>query len=129
MSKTSYVGVNIQFPISQEILSGSKTIETRTYPLPTAYIGQTMVIVETPGPKGKFKARIVAKVRFSGCFKYPSKAAFYRDTPKHLVTPNSPWAWREKAKWGWVIELVEPLPHTLPAGRIGIKYTRGLKVP
>lgn len=126
MSQAEYIGINIQFPISREILTGKKTIETRTYPIPKAYLGKTLLIVETPGPNGDFKSRIVAKVRFSECFLYPTKASFYRDTDRHLVTPNSRWSWKDKAKWGWVIEKVTPLKVPVPAGKIGIKYTRGL---
>ena len=128
MSSKDYTGVNIQFPISRDILSGKKTIETRTYPIPKAYLGKVLVIVETPGPTGDFKARVVGKIRFSECFQYPSKADFYKDVRKHLVTPESPWAWKDKPKWAWVIESVEPLNKVVPAGRIGIRYTKGLRV-
>lgn len=127
--KETLPGLNIQFPISREILSGKKSIETRTYPIPKAYLGKTLFLVETPGRNGQFKARVVAKIRFSDCFKYPSKAAFYRDSSRHLVTPDSPWAWQDKAKWGWVIESVEALETAFPAGKIGIKYTLGIRLP
>jgi len=120
-----FTGINIQFPISQEILSGKKTVETRTYPIPNSYLGKTLLLVETPGKSGKFKARIAAKIRFKECFLYPSKAAFYRDQKRHLVEAGSAWAWKDKAKWGWVIESVVPVVPR-PAGKIGIKYTLGM---
>ena len=41
--KKSYVGINIQFPISQLIVDGKKTIETRTYPRHLIY-GVSLVI-------------------------------------------------------------------------------------
>ena len=128
MSDETFTGINIQFPISSDILSGKKTIETRTYPIPKAYLGVTMLVVETPGPKGKFKSRIVAKIRFSECFLYSSKKHFYGDSKKHLVTPESPWAWADKPKWGWVINFVEVLAEPVKPGKIGIRYTKNLRL-
>lgn len=49
MKKRTLCGINIQFPISQLIVDGSKTIETRTYPIPDHYIGKEMILIETPG--------------------------------------------------------------------------------
>ncbi len=123
-----FTGINIQFPISREILSGRKIIETRTYRIPTEYVGKTLLIVETPGPNGKFKSRIVAKICFSRCFQYESEDSFYADSQRHLVEPGSPWAWNpDKPKWGWVIAKVTPLKHDLPVRkRLGIKFTKGL---
>src|SRR3989338_7516120 len=107
-----YAGLNIQFPISRMILSGQKTIETRTYPIPPAYLGKELVIIETPGKLGRFKARMIGLVTFGESFQYRSKSAFYRDTPKHCVTPDSIWAWNaSKGKWGWPILRVEAFPH------------------
>ena len=128
MARSKYVGINIQFPISKEILAGGKTIETRTYPIPPAYLGVTLLMVETPGKTGRFKSRIVARIRFSKCFLYRSKKQFYADSNKHRVTPESPWAWQDKPKWGWIIESVVPLAKPRPAGRIGIRYTKCLEI-
>ena len=93
MKSEKFNGINIQYPISQEILSGRKIIETRTYPIPKHYVGKILLLVETPGSKGKFTSRIVAKISFSECFQYDSEEEFYRDTPKHRVSRSSPWAW------------------------------------
>jgi hypothetical protein len=102
-------GLNIQYPISQLIVDRRKTIETRTYPLPLKYVDQDIYLIETPGDTGKFKARAVAILRFSGSFLYKSKAEFYRDSNQHCVDENSDWAWNEKPKWGWKISFVKPL--------------------
>ncbi|MBK7844120.1 MAG: hypothetical protein IPJ71_10565 [Bdellovibrionales bacterium] len=124
-----YTGINIQWPISELILSGKKSIETRTYPIPPDYIGKELALIETPGKSGKFKARIVGIITFSDCFKYSNKAEFYNDSPKHFVTPNSKWAWLDKAKWGWRIDRVVPLQAPKPyLGRKGIVFTKNIKV-
>ena len=109
MEKKLYTGINIQWPISQSILSERKTIETRTYPLPLKYLNQEMLLVETPGAKGKFKARIIAIIKFTACFKYKSKKSFYEDYYQHLVDKESPWAWRDKEKYGWKVEVVKEI--------------------
>jgi len=128
MNEGTFTGINIRYPISRLILEGSKSVETRTYPIPKHYIGRTLLMVETPGTTGKFKARIVAKITFGESFRYASKAAFYRDISRHQVGPDSPWAWIEsKPKWGWPIKKVERLRTPIQTRkRLGIKFTKDL---
>ena len=124
-------GINIQFPISRLILSGEKTIETRTYPIPPSYIGKELAIIETPGNDGDFEARIVGTIVFSGCFLYRDKISFYADENRHHVSADSPWKWNEKKpKWGWQIESVNQLKKAVPAPKTkGIVYTKAIVVP
>jgi hypothetical protein len=121
-----YSGINIQFPISRLILNKSKTIETRTYPVPSKYLNQEILMVETPGPSGNFKSRAVAIVRFNSCYKYRSKRHFYEEVHLHKVDSNSPWAWtKEKGKWAWTIDLVETLLSPVEIKkRLGIRFTK-----
>lgn len=123
-------GINIQFPISRLILSGEKTIETRTYPIPRHYVGQELAIIETPGSEGEFEARIVGTITFSGCFPYKDRKSFYADQSRHHVSSHSPWKWTDdKPKWGWEISKVVQLPAPIPAPkRRGIVYTRGVEI-
>lgn len=123
-------GINIQYPISRLILSGEKTIETRTYPIPEHYIGKELAIIETPGQNGNFSARIIGTVIFSRCFLYRGKAAFYNDVKRHHVTPDSPWRWNnDKPKWGWEISKVKRLKHFIPPPiRRGIVYTKDISL-
>ncbi|NOT79384.1 MAG: hypothetical protein HOP07_10365 [Bacteriovoracaceae bacterium] len=127
MSKKTYTGINIQHPISQLIVEGKKIIETRTYNIPGKYLNQEMALVETPGKNGKFKARIIAIIKFTECFQYQTKKEFYADSDKHCVTPSSPWAWEEGEKWGWKVCVVEKLPNfkTITKKK-GIKFTLGI---
>lgn len=128
--KYRFVGINIQYPISRLILSGEKTIETRTYPLPKEFVNSWVAIVETPGPSGEFKSRIVAIAKFGESFEYESEKKFYKDTTKHRVDRSSPWAWTSsKPKWGWpILQIIELKKPELLSKRIGIKYTRDLNV-
>lgn len=129
MSKKTYTGINIQWPISEDITSGKKVIETRTYPIPQKYIGEEVLLIETPGKKGKFKARITAIIRFTNCFEYNSKKDFYADKSKHLVDKNSEWAWKDKKKWGWEVEVIKVFKKPLDAPpKKGIKYTSNIKI-
>ena len=105
--KKSYPGINIQWPISELILNREKTIETRTYPIPKKYLNTEMILIETPGPKGKFKARTRAIIKFTDCFQYKSKKEFYADFKRHRVSKDSPWAWTDKTKWGWKIKWIK----------------------
>lgn len=130
MTSKSYTGINIQFPISQLILSGEKSIETRTYPLPKKYIGQEMAIIETPGKGGRFKSRVVGIIVFGESFRYPSSKKFYEDQTRHRVSRDSDWAWNpDKGKWGWPILKVSLLERPLEIdGKAGIVYRSGITI-
>jgi hypothetical protein len=128
MSKI-YTGINIQYPISQMILNGEKTIETRTYPIPEKYLGEEMLLIETPGKSGKFVSRIIGVIKFTTCFQYKTKKEFYSQSNKHCVTKDSIWAWRDGDKWGWCVDVIEkieiPIPYTK---RKGIKFTLNIRI-
>lgn len=127
-SQKTYTGLNIQYPISELILSGKKTIETRMYPIPDNLKKKELLIIETPGKAGKFKARIVGKIVFDDCFPYKSASDFYKDSKKHCVTPESEWRWVQgKTKWGWKISktVVFKTPIAAPKKK-GIVYTNDI---
>jgi hypothetical protein len=125
----TYTGINIQYPISRLILEGTKTIETRTYPIPKKFIGKELVFIETPGKQGNFKSRAIAIIKFDESFLYKSKDQFLKDITQHRVESGSKWAWDDsKQKWGWpIIEVKMITPKTIK-NRLGIKYTNGIKI-
>lgn len=127
---SNYTGINIQYPISEEILTGKKVIETRTYPLPEKYLNETMLMIETPGKTGNFKARGVALIKFTKCHKYKNKKEFYTETNKHLVDEDSDWAWKDKPKYGWHLVIVKKINPILKLDKIkkGIVYTKNIKL-
>lgn len=127
-SKKTYTGINIQYPISRMILDGVKTIETRTYPIPEKFLNQEMAFVETPGKKGKFKARVVAVITFTDCFQYKNKKEFYADIKRHCVSPDSDWAWNDGEKWGWHFEIKKILTNAIPAKTRGIIFRKGIEL-
>jgi hypothetical protein len=105
-------GVNIQSPWSMLLLCGSKTIETRNYPLPNKHIGKPLAIIETPGKsRPRFSARITGIVIFESCFEYTSQAQWRNDRDRHLVDPTDSFFKfvPGKRKFAWVVSWVEPL--------------------
>ena len=131
MKRTTLPGINIQYPISRLILSGEKTIETRTYKIPKKFVGVPMALIETPGPASDFKARIVAIIVFGDSFEYATSKHFYADYEKHKVNKSSPWRWRPgKKKFGWPVKVLKPLrtPVAPPSER-GIRYTLSCELP
>jgi hypothetical protein len=125
-------GVNIQAPWAQAIVSGHKVIETRFYPLPAKWVGQPLVILETPGKTGRFKRRIAGLVIFAKSWCYADKASFARDYVKHLVEPDDAvFGWRDdsKPKWAWSVHWVMAYAQPLPPGfRAGIRYARAVEI-
>lgn len=103
-------GINIQWPWSELILSGKKSVETRTYPLPEKYLGKKLAVIETAGKSGLKlagieKARITGIVVFSESFQYLSYDNWKSDFKRHLVKDDDPqFAFSDvKPKWGWVV--------------------------
>lgn len=128
--KKLYTGINIQYPISQMILNGEKTIETRKYPIPKKYINQKLVIIETPGKTGTFKARMIGFVTFGESFEYKTAETFYKDTKYHCVTSDSVWKWKSsEKKFGWIIIAVSKFDKDLPLQkRAGIKFSNDILI-
>lgn len=124
----TYTGINIQYPISQLILSGEKTIETRTYPLPEKFKNIPMAFIETPGKKGGFKSRVVAIIKFTECIAYKNKTEFYKDAKDHCVSPESEWAWTDKPKFGWRVEIIKKLKTPRLCTKKGIVYRTGIEI-
>lgn len=97
-------GINIQSPWSSLLIDGHKCVETRSYPMPIKYEGEELVLIETPGKRGEFKARIIGTITFSHCFEYPNESAWQDDFNRHLVQEESEFGWEEgKKKFGWVV--------------------------
>lgn len=126
--KKIYSGVNIQWPISQDIVNGSKTIETRTYKIPEKYLNKEIALIETPGPKGNFKARTIAIIKFTNCIEYKNKTEFYKDIEKHLVTKGSSWAWKDKKKWGWTVEVIKKISPPVLCTQRGITFRTNIEI-
>ena len=116
-------GINIQWPWSEYLVSGKKTIETRTYPIPLKHIGVELAIIETPGPKGKKlagieKARIIGTIIFESSFQYKSRKDWEKDVKKHLVGSSADdftWEDRGGEVWGWKVKKVTKLKKNKPA--------------
>jgi hypothetical protein len=110
-------GINIQAPWSGLILSGQKTVETRSYPLPERLKGKMLAIIETPGKdKSLGKARMIGIVIFSHSFPYANREQWLEDIDRHLVEPSdslykfTP----SKPKYGWVVQSVARLETFVP---------------
>lgn len=127
MPKKTYTGLNIQWPISELILNGKKIIETRTYPLPEKYLNEEMLLIETPGKHGRFKARIRAIIKFKSIIEYKNKKKFHEDYKRHKVEENSIWDWKDKPKWGWEVEIIKVLSKPIHLTKQkGIIYTKDI---
>jgi hypothetical protein len=129
-------GINIQWPWSELILSGKKTVETRGYPLPTKYIGKELAIIETPGRRGAMEAgihqaRITGVVVFRESFLYGNKTDWIKDKKRHLVSDiDHQFGYHpSKEKWAWVIDhVIRSASVTIPPIPRGIVFAGKCKV-
>lgn len=129
-------GLNVQWPWSQLLLDGKKTIETRSYTIPNWMVGKDVALIETPGPRGLKiagirKAQIVGVIRFSAAFQYKSKANWIADFERHRVDEYDPkFAWNQKKpKFGWVVDRCVRLKTPLrPPRTRGYVFAKGCKV-
>lgn len=126
MALAKLPGLNVQAPWARLLLEGAKTIETRTYPLPKKYQGQDLWLIETPGRLGKFKARVIGVIRFSGCKQYKSAEAFYNDSDLHLIEAGAKdYTWHPGVKkFGWIVERTDLTKEFHPASPRGIIYSK-----
>jgi hypothetical protein len=93
--------------------------------LPGRYVNQGFWLIETPGKRGKFKARVIAKIRFSSFKQYQSASDFYTDSHLHKIKEDDPdYGWKEDvAKYGWIVGDVEGVNEFRPPSPRGIVYT------
>jgi hypothetical protein len=125
------IGLNIQTPWSVLLINGSKSVETRSYPLPKKYEGVELALIETPGKSGKFKARIIGTITFSHSFQYETKEDWLNDHNRHLVEDNDPlYGYNfSKPKYGWVVCNINKFDKLIPApSKRGIVFTKNCKV-
>jgi hypothetical protein len=103
MSKT-VSGLNVQEPWASLLINGQKSVETRSYPLPTKYEGVELALIATPGKKRNFKAQIIGTITFSHCFQYKNINEWIDDVNRHCISPESKYYWNvNKQKYGWVV--------------------------
>jgi hypothetical protein len=118
-------------------MSGKKTVETRSYPIPQKYIGQPLALIETPGPRGKREAgiehaRIIGIVTFSRSFEYKTKRHWLQDVARHCVKGDDPQFQYQlgKPKWGWEIGRVQPIVPAVDAPlKKGIVFAKSCIIP
>lgn len=124
MTANKLPGLNIQAPWAQLLLTGAKTIETRTYPLPSKYAGKWMWIIETPGNSKGSSAKVIGKIKFSGSKLYKTAREFYDDYDSHRVSKGDPnFHWQaSKPKHGWIVEAVTSCKPFAPPVPRGIVY-------
>ena len=89
--------LEVQAPFSRYILDGSKSIETRSYPLPDDLLGQSIMLCEsTPGidsvssvkdvvSAGQADLLMIGEIIVSACTEYTSQESFDKDRTLHLV--------------------------------------------
>jgi hypothetical protein len=115
LSEEKMMGININddsAPWTDWILSGKKTIETRTKPTLNAYIGKRVGIVRTGRRK---KATLVGYATIGEPIKYNTPEEFDKDKLKHRVAADST-LYNGGIKYGYPlinVESCEPRPiHT-----------------
>lgn len=131
MKKTKMTGLNVQWPWSKLLVSGEKTVETRSYPLPDKFKDVDLALVETPGPIGRLKknnirTKIIGSIRFSGSFQYESYEDWLMDFDRHRVPKeDSVFGYRSgMPKWGWIVSSVKELESpSEPPEQIGRVFT------
>lgn len=127
------VYLEVQQPYADLILSGDKTVETRTYALPAEFVGRKIHILRSPaGAAGrsavpdavapeaaaKLGLDVVGWASFGSCAPYPDEAAWRADRAAHCVDVDAPaYGWpAEGVIYAWRVDAVEALsPRPLSA--------------
>ena len=96
------IGVNINdkdYPFTEWILSGRKTIETRRTNSLKPYVGKRVGIVKT----GKGKATLVGFITIGEPIFYHTEEEFRRDEDKHHVCAGSKYDFGDSGKYGYLL--------------------------
>jgi len=121
------VGLEMQQPFSQLLLSGAKTVETRSYCLPASLVGRPIAVLETECgaacgsaladnvAAGDQSVRLVGTVTFGSCFAYASADEWDADSTRHRVPATSAFSWTEdRMMFGWVVASATPYEYPMP---------------
>ena len=115
---SSRVALEVQQPWAQLILSGKKTVETRSYPFPPWLLGRPVDVLQSdegePGVSSTPDIVQAGDPRFlisgwfivSSCFRYDSQREWEADSARHLVSPDSvAYGWNDDHDiYGWVVQ-------------------------
>ena len=132
-SEVKYV-LEVQAPFSRLILSGEKSIETRSYQLPEDLLHTSIVLCESaPGLDGvsglsdsviKSQAGLllIGEIHVSHSKEYTSQKEWDEDREWHQVPSDSAYEWTPTEigrRYGWYIQRVTvyPEPLSVPAMR------------
>jgi len=127
------IGLDVQIPWSAKLLSGEKSIETRSYPLPLEFLGLELAILESPEKVGLWvegaaafsdpllcatqqAASVVGTVSFSASKRYVLKEEWIKDRAAHGVyEEEGVMGWKDcQEKWAWVVSRVRAFPEPVP---------------
>jgi len=130
-------GINIQWPWSDLLLSGQKSVETRSYRLPKRLEGVELAVIETPGKRGRKdagveKARIIGTIIFETSYRYKNERHWKGEIDKHLVESSDPLFKfkKDKEKWAWVVKRIARLDKPVPPPiKRGIIFAKKCRVP
>ena len=126
----TFVGLAVQSPYAELLVSGAKTVETRNYNLPEKYVGKKLLIIQTPGSNKTKKSTVIGWVEFDKPYRYESEKDFGADYQRHLVKRGSRYYWNGKTKWAWPVKQFKAFSRQhKPSKRVGIKFTTGLIIP
>ncbi|KAI8621883.1 hypothetical protein BC830DRAFT_44259 [Chytriomyces sp. MP71] len=151
------VALEVQAPWSRLLLAGTKTVETRRYPLPSHLVGQRLWMLETPAGAIGVSAlashvalsdaplgpRITGSFVVTACVQYGSYADWTADRHRHCVQPDVDAVlqltdpsrdWNSTPLFGWVVanpateELI--LPNDVILSRVYRSlFTLSLSIP
>lgn len=105
--------LEVQAPWARALVDGSKTVETRRYPLPEWARGVEVWILETVTGLANASALgdapaagaalLVGTCVFRDEVAYDGEARWRSDEARHLVAEGSPYDWDGSARYGWVV--------------------------
>ncbi len=119
-------GLELQQPFSGMVMSGMKTIETRSYPLPSSLLYKHICLIESKpgkdgvsdlkdfaynrtgneedGKEGETHPRILGTIVFSECFEYESEEQWKQDCDAHCVSVETYYDWPRSRNLEYMIK-------------------------
>ena len=139
---TTYAfGLEMQDPWARYVLTGAKSIETRSYDLPPALIGRKVAILQSRQGRAGVSAvadtldlstgtvEVVGWCIFDKVLPYRDPAAFEADEARHMVACDTDYGWKvgsTEVIYGWMVSDYGSYAPTDHTGGTAIRRLRSL---
>lgn len=108
-----------------KIFAGYKTIETRSHTRLDKYVGKEIGLIRTRAGRSPI---LLCTIRLGNRKTYRTSQEFYADYWEHLVGETSRYRWDGRTKYGYPVEVLQPMIAELAPQKGGNRTIRIVEI-